>query len=228
MKLLSTLLSIGIALLGVTVTGNAEIYAGGIVPDRSTLNSILAGYGPVMENFEAINLPPDVGQVGPPVLNSTTSYYGFGSGLVVPGVTFSSVGGVLQWNSEGYYGQPSKDIGSTSTTLEIDFSTPTPAFGLDLLVFAGFGDNANVYVYGADNTTLLATVSGLSVTDPSSPVFFGYQDSGGIGKVQIQGTAHSWSPLIDNLTFAPIPEPFVPSLLAAALLLASISVRRRH
>jgi len=77
MKLLFTLLSIGIALLGATVTGNAQIYTGGIVPDRSTLNSILAGYGPVTENFEAISLPPNVGQIGPAVLNSTTYFDGW-------------------------------------------------------------------------------------------------------------------------------------------------------
>jgi hypothetical protein len=227
MKRLSTLLSIGIALLGATVTGNAQIYTGGIVPDRSTLNSILAGYGSVTENFEAISLPPNVGQIGPAVLNSTTHFDGWGPGLVVPGVTFSAVSGDLQWNGAGYYGQPSKDICSSSSTIEIDFSNPTPAFGLDLLVFAGFGDNANVNVYGADNTTLLANISGISISDPSSPVFFGYQDSAGIGMVQIQSTVHSWSPLIDNVTFATVPEPSVPALLAVAFLLASMSVRRR-
>lgn len=201
--------------------------AGGIVPDRSTLDSILAGYGPLTENFEAINLPPDVGQVGPPVLSSNISYYGFGSGLVVPGVTFSSIGGVLQWNSEGYFGQPSKDINSSSTTLQINFTAPTPAFGLDLLVFAGFGDDANVSVYGADDATLLASFSGISLSDPSSPVFFGYQDASGIGMVQIQGTDHSWSPLIDNLTFAVVPEPSATALLALAFSLAAMGVRQR-
>jgi hypothetical protein len=217
MKLLSTLLSLSFAVLGATVAGNALANTGGIVADRSTINSILAGYGPLTENFEAIGLPPGVGQIGPSVLNSTTPFDGFGTGLVVPGVTFTSLGGDLQWNSQGYYGQPSMDINGTGATLEIDFSTPTPAIGVDLLVFAGFGDNANVSVYGADDTTLLATVSGIALSDPSSPVFFGYQDAGGIGKVQIQGVSRGWSPLIDNVTFAPVPEPSVLALAGVAL-----------
>jgi hypothetical protein len=193
--------------LGNSAHAQAIINSGGIVPDRPTLNSIVAGYGPVTENFEAISLPLNVGQVGPPVLNSTTHFDGWGPGLVVPGVTFWAVLGDLQWNGAGYYGQPSEDILSTSSTIQINFSNPTLAFGLDLLVFAGFGDHANVNVYGADDTTLLASVSGISISDPSSTVFFGYQDSAGIGMVQIEDTDHGWSPLIDNVTFATVPEP---------------------
>ncbi len=201
------------------------LVVGGAVPDRATLNSILAGYGPVTETFEAIPFPA-VGQVIPPVLNNAASVYGFGSGLVVPGITFlDPTLTQLQWNGGGYYGQPSNDLNSNTSTLEIDFSHPARAFGLDMTVFAGFGDNANVNVYAVDNLTLLASFSGIPVNDPSSPVFFGYQDPGGIGKVEIQGASRGWSPMIDNVTFAPVPEPSAMAL--AALGLVALARRSR-
>ncbi|HVM61601.1 MAG TPA: PEP-CTERM sorting domain-containing protein [Verrucomicrobiae bacterium] len=231
MKQATKAFSLGLVLLVSIFFGNARafaqtnIYSGGTVLDRSTLDSILAGDGPVTEGFEAFPVPAGLPASIPSVLDNTDPVYGFGSGMVVPGVTFR---GALQWNGVGYYGQPSKDIGSGST-LEIDFSTPTPAFGLDLLVFAGYGDDAVVNVYGADDTTLLANVSGLTISDPSSPVFFGYQDAGGIGMVQIEGTYRTWSPLIDNVTFAPVPEPSVSVLVVTGgLLLVSTLVRRQR
>jgi hypothetical protein len=82
---------------------------------------------------------------------------------------------------------------------------------------------------GTDDTTLLASISGISISDPTSPIFLGYQGAAGIGMVQIQSTVHSWSPLIDDLTFATVPEPSVSTLIVTGgLLLASTLVRRNR
>jgi hypothetical protein len=207
------------ALCGVSLMlcRSAEAVLGAPVPDRATLNAILSGLGPVTETFEGLPVPPGNAIVTIPTINNSTPVLGFGSGLVLPGVTYNSPAALIQWNGAGYYGLPSRDLLSNSTMLGIDFDTPTVAFGLDLLVYAGYSDGAIINVYGADDTTLLANISGIFITDPSSPVFFGYQYSGGIGRVTIEDTQWGWSPLIDNLTF--VPEPSAGALCVFGFLL---------
>jgi hypothetical protein len=194
-----------------------------VVADRAALDALLGGAA-VTEGFEsfticygcAVNL--DVA-----VLNSNSIANGQGPGLVVPGVNFVTSQQV-QLNGPGYYGQPSNNIlsNSNSSWLMIDFTVLTSAFGMDLLTFAGYPDVATVTVFATDDITPLATISGISIPT-SSPVFFGYEDAAGIGKVVLTGT-FGWSPLIDNVTFGPtsVPEPATSLLLGAGLFGAAL------
>ncbi len=108
----------------------------------------------------------------------------------------------------------------------IVFSPSVAAFGVDLLEYQGFSETATVTVCATDGTTVLYTSAGVPVAGPT-PVFFGYQPAGGIGRVQIAAATRSWAPMVDNLTFgqlaaaAPsaIPALGAPGLLALALAL---------
>lgn len=188
------------------------------IADRATLNAILGGSA-VTENFESFNIGGGSAvNLDVATLDSTTIANGQGPGLVVGGVQFvSSIR--LQWNGQGWFGQPSKDFLSNSgdSTLIIDFITPTNAFGVDLLAFTGFPDTAGVNLYASDDITLLASSSGISLPGASG-VFYGFSDVGGIGKAVLTGS-YSWSPIIDDLTFgsAAVPEPSTLLLLGSGL-----------
>jgi hypothetical protein len=82
-----------------------------------------------------------------------------------------------------------------------------------------------VTIYAADDTTVLNTFTGIAIAHP--PIFFGYQDSSGIGRV-VFASGGAWSPLIDNLTFSPVPEPSTLGLLAAGLAALVGAARRRR
>jgi hypothetical protein len=207
---------------------NGLVYAGR-VSDRAALDSLLAGYGSVTETFETALVPPSSFlMVTPPVLNHSTSVPGYGTGLVLPGVSFlGPSGNALQLNSGGYYGQPSQDLLSGYMRIDVDFNTPTRAVGLDLLVFEGYSDSATVKVYGPDDTTLLDSYSGISISSPADFVFFGYEDDGGIGMIEISGANYTWTPILDNVTFVQVPEPSALALVACGAAAWLISRRRR-
>jgi hypothetical protein len=197
-----------------------------LVADRPTLNGILAGSA-FTETFQGFTLFPGIGQVftGVNTVDSTSIMNSEGPGLVAPGLTFS--GTSVQWDAAGYYNAPSTELLFNSSTITIDFSSPTIAFGLDVRDFSGFSATMVVTVYGADGTTVLGTYSGISIGDPS--IFFGFQDAAGIGKVTLTNNANSWSPIIDNLTFEPVPEPSPFALIGCALAVAlAVSAFRRH
>ena len=221
MKSLRILFVLGLA-------GPLAAQAGGLVPDRTTLDAITGSLG-VTETFESYNLAAGTALTftGINVFDSTVPLNGQGPGLVDPGVTFS--GSLLQWDAATYFGAPTKEILFNSSTITIDFAVPTIAFGVDVRDFAGYSDMMSAAIYAADGTTLLATFSGGSAValGGGTPVFFGYQDSSGIGRVTLTMQASPWSPLIDNLQFIPVPEPSTGVLLGAGLAWPLLAVRRR-
>ncbi len=200
-----------------------------VVLDRATLNSIVGGLA-ISENFEAYQIAAGgaLAFTGIDALTSgtiLTSGTAQGPGLVVPGVTFT--GSTVQWNAQNYYGAPSREILFNSTALTINFSTPATAFGVDLRNFAGYSSTATVTVFAANGTTVLYSGTGLTLTGTAQ--FFGFQDAGGIGRVTFTTTSgNGWSPIIDNLTFAIIPEPSVVALMLAGLGLSALVWHRRH
>ena len=200
------------AVFAATMTfGIHRVSAGTIISDRTQLNTILGGSG-VTENFENYNVPDGNGDGLQATLDSSTVVNGQGPGLVVNGVTFVAGSSNLQWNGANYFGSPSKELVALSQPMNIDFSVPVNAFGLDLRAFTGFGDTATVTIFGTDDSTVLDTISPIGLAGTGVPVFFGYQDIAGIGKIELTQQSGFWSPMIDNLTFgqsaaASTPEP---------------------
>ena len=199
------------AVFAATMTfGIHRVSAGTIISDRTQLNTILGGSG-VTENFENYNVPDGDARPLQATLDSSTVVNGQGPGLVVNGVTFVAGSSVLQWNGANYFGSPSKELVAVQP-MNIDFSVPVNAFGLDLRAFTGFGDTATVTIFGTDDSTVLDTISPIGLAGTGVPVFFGYQDIAGIGKIELTQQSQFWSPIIDNLTFgqsaaASTPEP---------------------
>ena len=200
------------AVFAATMTfGIHRVSAGTIISDRTQLNTILGGSG-VTENFENYNVPDGNGDELQATLDSSTVVNGQGPGLVVNGVTFVAGSSNLKWNGANYFGSPSKELVALSQTMNIDFSVPVNAFGLDLRAYQGFGDTATVTIFGTDDSTVLDTISSIGLAGTGVPVFFGYQDIAGIGKIELTQQSQFWSPIIDNLTFgqsaaASTPEP---------------------
>ncbi|GBD52164.1 PEP-CTERM sorting domain-containing protein [Microcystis aeruginosa] len=200
------------AVFAATMTfGIHRVSAGTIISDRTQLNTILGGSG-VTENFENYNVPDGDAQGLQAKLDSSTVVNGQGPGLVVNGVTFVAGSSNLQWNGANYFGSPSKELLANGQPMNIDFSVPVNAFGLDLRAYQGFGDTATVTIFGTDDSTVLDTISPIGLAGTGVPVFFGYQDIAGIGKIELTPQSLPWSPIIDNLTFgqsaaASTPEP---------------------
>lgn len=185
----------------VFAVGFASPAAAQVVADRATLLTLL-GPGAVTEDFEAFSIANGTSNSsGPMLLDASTVFDGQGPGLVIPGFSLATTTASLQWDGQAYYGLPSKAVTPNGAPGVIDFSPAVTAFGVDFLEYSGYPETTTVTVYGPDLVTVLYTSSPISVPGPS-PVFFGYQAAGGIGRVQFTATSHSWAPIVDNLTFA--------------------------
>lgn len=149
-----------------------------------------------------------------------------------PGLVFSGSGSGFQWNDAGYFGAPSRELVADGVLL-IDFQVAVTAMGLDLRTFTGFPETATVYVFAADDTTLIGTISGILLLTSGLPVFAGWEDAGGIGRFQLhQQFGVSWSPILDNLEFGVglqvIPEPSSFALIGLGLVALKAARRARR
>jgi hypothetical protein len=202
------------------LTATAGRVEAGFLPDRATLNSILGG-GAINEPFEAFNVSDGTSvQLFTMTLNASTVTNGQGPGLVVGGVTIFDSSN-LQWNGNNFLGLSSKSASGVgpSRDLSIDFTRATTAFGVDLETYQGFPTTITATVLATDDATPLGIMAGISVPGPS-PVFLGFSDAGGVGKVVLTATRQqSFSVVIDNLTFgaAAVPEPGSPVMLSLGL-----------
>lgn len=175
----------------------------GQVASRADLNTILGASG-VTDDFESFSVGSgSAANLDVNSIDSTTVTNGQGPGLVHSGVTYSS--GALQWNGNGYFGIPSQTISGNATNPDtITYSVPVSAIGVDLDAYSGHDYIATVNVYDRSNT-LIDSIA-IPVAAGSEPIFFGYQNAGGIGHVDLFDTTDPFGPIIDNSTFG-VPEP---------------------
>ena len=209
-----------------------------IIASRTALNTLLGGGG-TTETFERFSVADgtatiltDANNHDLTTLDATTRASGQGPGLVVPGIAFSDSSTLpvaMQWNGSGYYGLPSRTL-SGGNDLIIRFTGTDSAFGVDLLTYTGAPDTVTVTLFDTSNHQIFINAS-IVVSGPT-PVFFGYQNTTGIGSVVLHGNTELESPVIDNLTFgnvAAVPEPgSVALLLGLTAAGAGFLSRRRH
>ena len=196
------------------------------IASRPALQALLVGG--TLEDFEsfAVASGTAVG-LSCATLDATAVCNGQGPGLVVPGISFplSVIG---QWNGAGYFGSPSRELLAGDPASVIDFGVPVQAFGVDLRAFAGFPGTATVTVFASDDVTPIGTLASIALGASGAPVFAGWEDLAGIGRVEVTQTGQVWTPPIDNLEFGIVPEPSSLSLLAPALAALAAASRRRR
>jgi hypothetical protein len=200
-----------------------------VIPNRGTLNTLLAGGG-TTDDFESYVVADGLAQhdLSVPSLNNTTLVNGQGPGLVHAGATYVFTGGYIQWNGNNYFGLQTKTILALAQVLEIDYTSPVKAMGIDLEEFSGnpdgtgtpFTDSVTAQVYGPGG--LIYTSPPINLSGPTA-VFFGFEDSGGIVRVVFTGSTNIWSPIIDNHTYGGAPTPTsVPTMTEWGLILFMI------
>lgn len=171
------------------------------------------------------------------MLDSALNIPGLGTNRVTSGVGFSRIG-TLNYSEDlyspqnGYFGFLNPALLSGSNALQIDFfGIGTQAFGLDLLEYAGYSERVSIDIYAANDSSLITTLAYFSADSPVNPVFAGYQDLGGIGRVVLNSTVSNWGPIIDNVTFGAVsqqvPEPAALSLFGLGLMALAASRRRK-
>ena len=167
---------------------------------RADVQAVLGG-GQTLEDFESFAIAAgEQVNIDCATLDEAAVCNGQGPGLVEGGIAISFGLSSGNWlGPGGFDGGPSKDVSSSSQPLTVDFIAPVQAFGVDVRNSALFAAEASVDIYGADDTTLLASISAIDLSS-GDPVFIGWVDLGGIGKVEFRQT-QPWSPAIDNLEF---------------------------
>ncbi|HMS56003.1 MAG TPA: PEP-CTERM sorting domain-containing protein [Fimbriimonadaceae bacterium] len=206
------------------VAASAVMVNAQVIGDRATLNSILGTY--VTDDFEAFNIGDgDATATGVPVLDNSTVVSGQGPGLVNLGVTYSDPGNAgVQWNGHNYYSINTRSIlVNGGGSFQIGYSGSTIAMGLDLKSFAGYAYSGTMSVYSG--ATLVDTVAFSVDGAGGASTFVGYQHGAGITSVTLNSPTYSWSPIIDDHTFAAVPEPGTIAALGAGVLLL---IRKRR
>lgn len=219
-------------LTGVAAVLVAGMSHAGAIATRADLVGLLGGGGS-LEAFEKFPVTAtEAVTLSCAVLNNAANCNGE-SGLVVPGINIRWGLASGQWNGAGRGGPSSKDILSGAPgsppgqPLEIDFTQPVQAFGIDLRAFVNFGAKAQLKIFDADDKLINVDIQ-KDLPANGTPVFLGWENIGGIGRIELRQVGQAWSPVVDNLQFGTlsngVPEPSALSLLALGL--AGLIARR--
>lgn len=199
--------------------GLASTAQAGSLSSRAELQALLGGPG-FLEDFESFPISNGgATRIDCATLDASALCNGEGAGLVLPGVSILfGVAGDGQWNGASYFGAPSREVLSNTQPLVIDFATPARAFGVDLRAFSGFPATASLTVFAGDDATEIGSLSGIDLLTTGAPVFVGWEDAGGIGRVSLTQSGRTWSPIVDNLESDVVPEPASIVLVGIGLL----------
>jgi hypothetical protein len=218
-----------LSLMFAAVVAMPSVLAAQQVTTRANLNSALTTSSTEdLEQF-SIGAGQADGDIGANPLNngSNTTY---GTGMVVPGIEFSTFS-TLQVNAAGYFGMSSHTILGNGSSLSITFLQFTQAFGLDAMDFDCCVSSYSADIYDLSN----ALLGSLNYSGAGAPGFdfIGWQNPGGIGRVDLSATQNGWSPNVDNVTFGTTavvatPEPASLTLLATGLFGLAGVVRRKR
>jgi hypothetical protein len=190
--------------LGICILINLTVFAASskasVIPDRTTLNTILGG-GAVTDDFESY-APVTNADSWPSINtldNSTVLVFlsiSQGPGLVNAAARYS--GTSLQWNNNGYFGLPTRTVMFNGTQILITYNSPVRAMGVDLLALNNIPNSGTAEVFGPAGLIASVPISALGGANTS---FFGYESGSGITSVRFISTARSWSFILDNHTY---------------------------
>lgn len=223
------LLFAGAMLLGGLGSASANAQA---ITSRAALNALL-GANQTLENFELFTNTSQISDTQ--TLNSTTNWASQGTGKVAAGVNYSagSGNGAMFLNTDGYYGLSSHTLGDAfpGRALNMVYTAPVTAFGIDLQGYAGYDAGGIISVYDTMGTLLSATNVQGGYNGASS--FFGWQNAGGIGRVVIAATNGNGYIMIDNHGFgtnavAGVPEPATWAMMIFGFGFVGAAVRRER
>jgi hypothetical protein len=197
---------------------------------RADLLSVLGGTART-ETFDDVTTTADVYALSAtPSLDASTVFPGVGAGRIEAGVAFSNRNNG-HWffpASYAWYANPSRVYAGSDAQMNVTFTTPTRAFGVDLWVFWSMPIGTTVSVYDLAGQLVSSTTLA-----PAATQFFGWQHDGGISRVHFAGgTNDAASVRIDDLTFGPgattvTPEPATLALAAVGLVALGGAARRR-
>ena len=197
------------------------------VASRAALDALLGGSA-VTEDYEAFAVSPgDQAGVSANPLNNASS-----GGLIVPGLSFEPLGTVeygspIYVAASGYFSIASDALLAGAPGISINFTNFTQAFGMDVFQYAGYASRGYINIW--QGATLLGNAV-LSFPDAPSFTFVGWEDAGGITRVDLVDSSWSWSPINDNLTFGTyvVPEPATLLLLGTGLGIIGLAAWRKR
>lgn len=163
--------------------------------------------------------------------------------LAFPDFTLNTIAYTLQLDAPGYFGASAYELlgngnNGQGTDLTIDFNAAQNNFGIGLRDFLGYGGTDIVTVYGADDTTVLATYS--LALNGSIITFTDNGESAPIGAVNLsQISGEQWSGILQCVSYGPgpgtgsctpatsTPEPGSLALFGTGVLGLAGMIRRR-
>ena len=132
---------------------------------------------------------------------------GQGPNLVIDSCSYTSFGGVFRWHGPDFLGSTTQNlVGYPDPTVTIDYDYAQSSVGITLTAFDGYPDTATVTAYDSLGN-IVNSIGGISLPDGSTlvPVSISGND---IVRLDITGSAHSWSPLFDDHIYSPDPNAY--------------------